>query len=1582
MSHRARRDGKEGRQSWRYGKSSSKASASKKPLFAFLTVLLLVSVGLFWWSTRRTPNRNFHLAIIKVRPNSRVWTTPFADNDVQHLRDVEILRTGDLWTDVPDAEHFADQVGPKAEALLSEPYDNLLLYINAPGISDNGTAYLTLNNFSTSGADFERRQAVSELLKKVAAAGEGVKLIVLDSTSVAVDPRLGLVVNEFVHLVEADVIGLEKDSNLFVLLPSGPFQVSQTAYGDRQSLFGKYLAEGLAGAADHDEDLFVTLYELYEHVRIGCATSIDSSTGVRQTPVLLKAGFGYVPPTDALDTEQLRLTALKGRAPAPAEEPVEASEEEEADTSPDEQVGKTAWRSWPARQSPALAWMQTTAETKQPADADKTRAAQASPAKEPPEKTPATSGLQTEPAPAEPAPAEPAPAAPAKLTPQQQLLSRLEKAWGLRDSIQDPNTHDVTPMTFAPHLWRDLEAELLFVEWRILADPVFDASAPTAEEGEAPPLVRSKENEQAIEDLEDLISALEKLADAMSSKSSSSTTDARRTRLFAAWNRYIGEHLAADARFRVRQAPEAVQLRDQARNLDVLVYSLPYYVRWHARAHQSLPPTSNEHLLLEAFLDETVGLAQRLSKLRETPKLSYSQRDTIEQISRDVSEASSKRSTLDKALWDDDRSNPLVAERLLSTPLLDAERRMQLVEDLVQRKPDEASGGDVEKARQDLSATFTQWNRLHAHCQLELRLLQLALGQDDVDVQSLAAELSSADKLPAVDGSEGELWKTYQRVGALFGRCLKKTAVDATAAGDYGLHIVDYGDVPRNIGLDARQLLPPRWEYEPEVQVKIAAEQNRTDFELKTDEIRKLVLTVRATRKEHATQPLKMQIDRDLLHVESVTSGPLEKKSGWFEQAIVYNVRAKEGVTQLTGIKTTDVAVWSDGSFEADDRLRLKFTLPRPDQISLEVVRLSTRSKTPQQEQDSSLTLRVFPANLPKPALTEFQFSARNESGEKRKIEADLYLVKRGRNAKSTDGTISSERRRSLFREPANSLDLNQLQLVAQAAVEVAVDKSEVLHFKAPGASPPPEAPPATPPATPAEKPPPLDAGHGMVCRLKDESGAQWIKWIEIEPAPLHVYAAAKVWYESGRVVVEVTGRPDRYNHFPVDGLTLNWDTKPDFPKGTKRRIDAVIMQPGDADKARLYIDVEPDSITREVYIAVNGCPRVLSFRIACRESDERIDGEETRIHRKSIAITKLSIPARKQVFHVPASPSQGEQNIYLDGPPPGAKPAEGEVFLDRLEPVIVAMPVDKLLVHFHLDAPGVGLRTKRGGAVELFVDGAGSDDEPIGNAFSDRYLRTHLSGVGDNGVIQLGMRMQEQFIEIEPRDRDEELRLVGKLTVDNRTPDWSEAIPIIFDGTEPVIEKVVVPAQIDLEKKQVVGVEVDELSGISEVRYWFSPTRQPAKKPIIAALLGPPERQGQTLRLRFNVDTGGIDEGDYFLGVQVDDLVNLTSRAVYESIRIKKKVKVPVFVKISGVVKFSSVGDRLFTSVQLLTPDGEPIPGFAPQEPNPAYAFERVPEGEYLVRANFARSGKTKVDQKAIKVEKLGDLEINLKPK
>lgn len=1587
MSNRASRDRKEGRRSWRYAKSSSNATGSRKPYLVFLTVLLLGLIGVFIWLFWEPPTRKAFLAVVEVPDSGRVARSPFTADDVQRLLALESLRTLEPWSDVRDDQDFGrERIGERTRDLLREPGDNLILYINTPGISDEGKAYLTHSDYLAVDAGSGGRHEVSDLLSTLADTGGSVKLIVLDSASVDIDPRLGMVVNEFARLVEAEVKKLDQDSNLFVLLPAAPFQVSTTAYGDRQSLFGKYLVDGLAGAADQDGSLYVTLGELYEYVRVGCSTSIDASLDVQQTPVLLQAGVGYVPPSSSFDTEQFWLATLTGKEKQAADEPAEPADAGEGDAkegeeNTDEPNDQVTMRLRAGGRGLAMAFVQATAEKQEDPASEDGGAKSDAKDDEPKKEQPADGGEEkSKEAPAEKpdekASAEPAaPPPPAELTPQEELLALLQEAWQSRDAVQDPETHEVTPATFAPHLWRALETDLLLTERQVLADPVFDrAKAETAEDDEATPV---QPDSRTVEKLEDLINTLTSLDAAVSAQRAVRSPDidgSIRARLLEAWDGYLDQQREADARFVRREAPQVVELRDQARDADLLIYSLANYVRWHARAHQSLSNQSNQHRRLTDYLQATVDLATTLSSLRKLDELGYQEQHRLEQVDTQLSRALSLRSALESALWEgEDRGNPIVAERLLATPLLDAERRMELVRSLVEATPGLPHEGRVPDARPDLSASSEQWKRLYSHCELELVLARLALGEEHETVKSIDEELTKAEQLTNGDDSEA-LWKAYRGIGSLFGKYFEDLphAIREGQAADYALHLVDYRDVdnPENNTLDDHLPEPLRLPYEPDVKVVISAEQNRKRFDLKQGEPYKLVLTIRATREKDASEPLKVADVSALLDVVRQPPTPPQKRSGWWEQTVSYEVSAKPGITQVPGRERAEFTVWSDASAELDERLTLSFTLPREDQISLEVLRPASESQRVQTEHDvDSLSLELLP-NLAKPLVSEFQFRARNESSEPKTIEAELFLVKQGRAVHQQHGIISQARRRELFRTAAQSLALSQLESVAKAdPVEIPVDGFAVLAFKAPGPAPPAEPPAEGAAATPASPPPAKDASYGMVCVLRDDSDKSWIKWIELAPIPLQRYLEANAWYESGQVVVEVTGKRDLHGNFPAGGLELAWDTRPDFPDGTKRSTEGTISNVD--EPTTLYIDIEPDDITREVFIAVNGCPRVLSFQVPCRESAERVRGTPTP-NRLSIAVTKLSVPGTDQVFHVPTRAIGRSENIYLDGPLAGEKPPKTDVFLERKQPVILK-PVEAMRIHFHLDAPAAGFRPTDGDSVEVLLDGNSQ-----GVTYADRHLRTDWQGLGDNGVVQLALKMEEQFVEIQPSDRDERLSLVAELTFDQQRKS-SQAISVVFDGTPPVVREVDVPGQLDLESKQLVEMEVEELSGVSEVRYWLTATRQQSvEKPAIATLVGS-ETRGKRLRIRFNVDTAGMEEGDYFLGIQVDDRVGLSSRTHQTPIQIKKKKPVPVIATISGTIQFAVRTDYLYTVVALIKGE-KPVPGYIIKEPKRGqFVFKDVPAGEYIVRAELMKSGKTKTAEKAVQVKKPGQLKVDL---
>ncbi|HJS06981.1 MAG TPA: hypothetical protein VJ809_04950, partial [Pirellulales bacterium] len=280
------------------------------PLFGICLLGVLAWVLVEW--ILRAPK--LQLVAIRVADygNPEVPTIPYCFEDIEALRKVleaEGSQQASTWSDAEN-EGFA-QLRTALSAKTSSR-DNLLVYIKAHGVSINGTAYLLDVDFALSeGA--AGRLSIGDVLKYVADSPARLKLVALDTGHMESDPQMGMLTNEFTHLLKQAVEGMSADSNVWVLTSNSLFERALVSHKDRRSAFAYYLAEGLNGKADgvlfeEDKekvaDRLIQLDELYHFVRgyVAQYARVTSDDQQAQTPMLLRAGTGEVakPPHEVL----------------------------------------------------------------------------------------------------------------------------------------------------------------------------------------------------------------------------------------------------------------------------------------------------------------------------------------------------------------------------------------------------------------------------------------------------------------------------------------------------------------------------------------------------------------------------------------------------------------------------------------------------------------------------------------------------------------------------------------------------------------------------------------------------------------------------------------------------------------------------------------------------------------------------------------------------------------------------------------------------------------------------------------------------------------------------------------------------------------------------------------------------------------------------------------------------------------------------------------------------------------------------------------------------------------------------------
>lgn len=294
--------------------------------------------------------------------------------------------------------------------------DVLIVYLAAHGIARDGEAALLCGDFDPHTAD-AGVYPVAKLMQQLRACSAGAKLLLLDSGRVAYDPRLGMIVNEFPRLLERAVRQTD-DARMWVLHSHAPLEHSHVARRQRQSVFGRAVARGLAGEANRDEDRTLSLGEFARFVQTVVTQQVRDESGGRatQSPQLLRGGDDPLVPDDPV---------LLPIAPPVVKEPTEQAE--------------------PSSQT------------------DQAESA-----------TPDSSSADPPPPPADAAPDPHALPAVLQPGPAPKLDAILPLAWQTRDALERRPTTASVPAEYAPHLWRVVVESLLAADEASGAGAIID----------------------------------------------------------------------------------------------------------------------------------------------------------------------------------------------------------------------------------------------------------------------------------------------------------------------------------------------------------------------------------------------------------------------------------------------------------------------------------------------------------------------------------------------------------------------------------------------------------------------------------------------------------------------------------------------------------------------------------------------------------------------------------------------------------------------------------------------------------------------------------------------------------------------------------------------------------------------------------------------------------------------------------------------------------------------------------------------------------------------------------------------------
>lgn len=1394
-----------------------------------------------------------------------------------------------------DSENLK-RVYERLQGLLQSPDEILIVYLSAHGVSVEGKPYILASDYfrqptqpETAGEDpraLPRGLCELEgLLRQIADCRARLKLLLLDCNHLLSDPRLGMAVNEFPRLLEQAVTKIG-DPRFWVLASARPLETSRVCYAAKRSVFAHFVTEALRGEADADQDRRVDLAEFYAFVVGGLSDYVQGqgAPGQTQRPMLLCGTRGLVsdPPKEFL----FRV------APAAAAEP------ETLQASPEESGS-------PGQDAAALG------------------------PKEP------TAPLVKEP--------EPQAAAEQWAFPKQEVRALLAKAWRWRDTRQlREGLEQISPVDFAPHLWREYQELLLGYEMR------YRAGSPWIE--------------GRLADLRGLGSS-----DAPAGGFSPRSV---RARLQQAEQRYI----AGGGLARLKDLPPELQVVREAIELkNELLFAAPYYVRWSAQAAALAPdspvPRPQIAELLASKLPPFVALLERFEHPDQLGKPARFGQEDLRELRERKEELERLRRKIEREGLEDQaarlrqlvrrptegQQSALVGriESLLATPLLSAESRMGLLDALEQASVVPAEfARPTAKPAQDAGTELKRWEALARHASLEIELVRL------VDPEfSFSVDLAQFGN-PAPQ-QEAQRWQEARRLGvdlrdfyaALPARIAQGArsgqGADLRRAGRL-LPLLD----ARDVIADARRL-PPRLEDQitaivvprialPEPEKPALAVDCPKAVELKRDDAWvDLPVAVRST--VGAAGSLRVQYNATVLELR-IPEGKLPIRPNSWEKLSL----GPDGTARLLlQARAKDLPRWK-GPEEISLEIRvgqeshsqkIELALAPEDVVDLVVERIvdqagstAPQSGSAQGGQTGLILCDVFPNRT-----TAYLFALKDRSARKRKVTVQFWPApERSRE----DQLVRRVPDRPFQPGPDAEPLTGPIELVlsgGQAPQPIPFPEPKALEkpekgqktqgpqpAKSEAEKPKPQGP--NPGLDTGAQPPGVEVPHGIVAVIQDlATKATWTWWIEFRGVKPTSYLQSQVSYREadGKIRVRLKPASDPKS-LPL--LSAPIQVRWEGIAQTEREV-AVRPNPSVAELARPGAEDElaadaPRDRTKvvPVWLTVDGYPRALVYEVECDRTRENIE------------------------------PRRDLRRVWIRAP------REGAAFAS---PLPDASP---LTVQFEADAPYDAF-LKPDERVEVALDLKGNPllaEKSAKTFYADRQWTVRWLGASPEGIVKVDaevgdFRVPMNTYRLSETDLDIRVRLI--------LPKYDEKprearVGIILDEEKPEILAFNVPSEPVPKDGQVrVSVRLRDRSGIDRVLLGLVKDQsalldeKDKLRELSGAAIG--ERVDELPVPLNEAKTELIPGQRYFLAVRVWDKVGHSNQEV-RTIRIAEQAAAAQPAQsagsIEGQVYYSRSGrvvdwTRLDVRIEKLGLSAETTD-------NGRFLFKEVPPGTYTVEA------------------------------
>ncbi|MDB4392105.1 hypothetical protein N9006_02030, partial [bacterium] len=248
------------------------------------------------------------------------------------LQSVELL---DNYIELT-SEESVSEIKNQLDSMVLKSKDVLIIYVSAHCYILDKKPFFCCRNFQF-GASGVGQIPINSFLDLVCSTNAGTKLIILESGQHWPDARAGMVTNMLPSVLKSQIKG-RKD--LWIMGACQDYQRSLFSMKDKHTNFGYFVAEGLQGAADLDQNRILNLQELYRYVHTNVsAASKPKDRQPLQTPFLfsgLEAQISYDPVLLSIDPLLVQDDNNAGQATSetPSSSTEEASTEQNLNLTP------------------------------------------------------------------------------------------------------------------------------------------------------------------------------------------------------------------------------------------------------------------------------------------------------------------------------------------------------------------------------------------------------------------------------------------------------------------------------------------------------------------------------------------------------------------------------------------------------------------------------------------------------------------------------------------------------------------------------------------------------------------------------------------------------------------------------------------------------------------------------------------------------------------------------------------------------------------------------------------------------------------------------------------------------------------------------------------------------------------------------------------------------------------------------------------------------------------------------------------------------------------------------------------------